>query len=227
MIRKLFLLAAILCFCSLALAKSGLMLGLDAGGAMTDIRGDWQSGAPQKFKDGMLIGGHAELVFDTAPLIPHAALRFEALFSQKGFKDQVHQVDEEGHYIGWKTFGTVHADEVTLSALYIMRISLAGIKPFVEIGPEAGLPLHAKETVELSEFNGSSFYPSYWSKKTNWGINIGTGAAIPLFNGELAGRLRYNYGLTNLFRYSDRLSPTVKIHTKGYELMVGYGFWVL
>jgi hypothetical protein len=220
------LLLCITLFCvGTVMAQPRLKAGVKVGGMLADIRGKWNEDAPQKFKTGLMAGGSVEYITDSAPLWPHVGLRLEALYVQKGFKDQVQQTDEWGHGLGWKTAGTVYVDEIVLAAFYVARFPLRGITPFTEIGPEIGFPLYAKEIIEFGEWADHAYYPSYWSKKPNVGLNFGVGMTVPAGHGELTIDARYNLGLTNMFRYKNTiLWNNMTVYTTGIQLLVGYNF---
>jgi hypothetical protein len=134
--------------------------------------------------------------------------------------DQVMRTDENARQLGWFTAGTVYINELVVSPLYVLRIPARGFDPFVQLGPEFGFNLSAKEVMK-SEFGGAeSKNPWGWKKDPNLSINAGVGVAMPMKGGEGSLDVRYNLGLTNMSG-----SPFAKtIKTNGIQLVVGYSF---
>jgi hypothetical protein len=109
------------------------------------------------------------------------------------------------------------------------------IKRYAFFGPTFGFLLSAEVD---AEFDNQTFTADIkeTSKKTDFGILLGTGASFPLGRGELFFDGRYSAGFANLskggtvqFKHGSEIrqketSSRDEISTKGFQIMAGYLF---
>jgi len=191
---------------------------------LTNVSGPLTDNAPYKPKPGILGGGSIEWLPGYAPGKWNSGVRLELLYAQKGWKDQVQHTDEEGHLLGWSTVGTMHVDELVLSALYTLRIPAEKVTPILPFGPEAGFNLRADEVISSALGGGTWKNPWHWKHQPNLGLNTGAGITFPVGAGELSCDARYNLGLTNMTQSHYSLVSPIK--TSGIQLVFGYSFRV-
>jgi hypothetical protein len=221
-VHALILVFTLAAFCTVATARPVLLVGAKIGPNLANVQTDLYKGAPYKPKPGLIVGGSVEIYGASSSLLPHLGLRLEALYVQKGWKDQVMRTDNSGNELGWGTFGTVHVDELVVSPLLVLRVPVGGVAPYVLAGPEAGFNLSNKEKLA----SGGTWSDAYhWKKSPNFGLNAGAGIAFKQWIGELSAEVRYNLGLTNMTEANSVFVS--KIKTNGLQVFLGYSINVL
>ena len=209
---------ALLGLCLALPAEATVRVGIKAGPNFADISGDLNSAAPYKPKPGLIVGGLLEWT-TTKAMVLRPGIRLEALYVQKGWKDQVNQVDENAREQGWITVGTVHIDELVIAPSLVVRLPLGVVVPYALVGPEAGLHLSSKEKLKAG---GDWVNPWAWKKDPNFGLNVGAGVAFNQWIGEMVIEGRYNLGLSDMTGANSE--SVKKIKTNGIQLFLGYNF---
>jgi hypothetical protein len=196
---------------SWAASAFGVKGGLNLANIAEDPKAQ---GFSYDIRTGIMVGGSVEI-----PLTPtnKLTLRGEALYVMKGSKIS-------GSILGVDTKSTIAVDELVLAPFLVFRFPSQGFTPFLQFGPELGLNVTHKIKVEATA-NGQSASETDnlddWGS-TNFGINIGAGAAIPAGRGEVLFDVRYNLGLANM--YTGPGTGTDK--TNGIQILIGYNFTV-
>ena len=139
--------------------------------------------------------------------------RLEAMVVQKGWR-------MEYEALGYKNEASANIDEFVLAPSLVVRFPSEKLTPYIMGGMELGINLDAKYK---TEFLGSTIEGGIddWSK-TNAGLNIGAGGAIPTGQGEIIVEIRYNLGLYNMITDGGEQS----IKTNGTQVVFGYMFSV-
>ena len=203
-------------------AESRLLAGVRVGPNLADIKTSMMNGALYKPKPGLLAGVSVEWMPNYSDKHLTSGVRLDVMYAEKGWTDRVIRTDEHARNLGWFTAGTVYINELVVSPLYVLRIPVRGFTPFVQLGPEFGFNLSAKEILNSEIGGGESKNPWGWKKDPNLSLNAGVGVAMPMKGGEGSLDVRYNLGLTNMSG-----SPFAKsIKTNGIQLVVGYSFAV-
>ena len=208
-----FTLMALLVFSTPLWAASAF--GVKGGLNLANIAEDPEpEGVSIGIRTGIAVGGSVEI-----PLTPtnKLTLRGEVLYVMKGTKLSGTEADYD-----FKS--TITVDELVVAPFLVFRFPSQGFTPFLQFGPEVGLNVTHKYKSEVT-INGVSTSGSGnlddWAS-TNFGLNIGAGAAIPAGRGEVLFDVRYNLGLANM--YTGPGTGTDK--TNGIQLLMGYNFTV-
>jgi len=163
---------------------------------------------------GFQIGGFAEFkISDTFSFQP------ELMYSAQGGKESYTE----------SFSGVKHTEEITTKLGYLNIPLMAKFyvaKSFsLEVGPQIGFLLSAKDNYEITEsFNGSSFSASESedikdiTNSVNFGLNFGAGYD---FTENLSAGLRYNVGLTNIYDTDD---DDYNVKNSVFSISLGYKF---
>jgi hypothetical protein len=157
-----------------------------------------------KMKVGFVGGG-----FITYSLTDLFAIQPELLFSMKGSKHDV-------------TGGTAENKLTYIEIPVFFRVQLVGaptFKPNFYAGPEIAFLLSAKASGPgYSDVDIKSDL-----KSTDFGIIGGVGADFPMGTGKLTVDIRYDAGLSKVFKTVSGF-PEAKINNSAITFLVGYGF---
>jgi hypothetical protein len=194
-----------------AASAFGVKGGLNLANIAEDPKGE---GVSYGIRTGIMVGGSVEI-----PLTPtnKLTLRSEALYAMKGSKIS-------GSIGGVDVKSTIQVDELVVAPFLVFRFPSQGFTPFLQFGPELGLNVTHKAKSEATA-NGQSASETTdltdWAS-TNFGLNLGAGAAIPAGRGEVLFDVRYNLGLANMYTGAGSLTDK----TNGIQILIGYNFTV-
>jgi hypothetical protein len=184
--------------------------GVKAGLNLANMTFDPSEGTSTSIRTGIGIGGDVEFSLTPTNKI---TLRTDVMYMMKGAKDK-------GTLLGYDYTATYKVDEIVVAPFLVFRFPSGGATPFLQVGPELGLNVTKKVSVEAAGVTASGDI-SDWSG-TNFGLNLGGGVAVPTGKAEVVFDARYNLGLTNMYTGSG--GGTIK--TNGIQFLVGYNFSV-
>ena len=211
-------------------AKVGLNIASWGGKHAKDIAPDSRMG--------FALGG-----FITYTISDNFAIQPEILYTRKGAKQKIDEVEEDPF------FGTIRATlDLTATVNYLEIPILArltiptqgGLEPYLFAGPALSIKLNdkLKSSIKLT-INGEPFLEFAVSqdadvKSTDFGLVLGAGAAFPAAQGKLTVDARYTLGLTSLqlpaFEESEegeegqQAQYTADVKNRVISVMVGYSF---
>jgi len=211
-------------------------LGIKGGLSAANVSVSRWEGKPLQTKYGMAAG----LIVEIPTANRYITVRCEGMYVQKGAREK--DSYDEQYYDGsiyhseWDQKGMI--DEIVLAPFFVVRVPTQSVTPFFEIGPEIGFNTR-RDIVWTSSHRITGEYPEsesrsgtdrmYFWDKTNLGLNLGVGMAVPSGKGEMILDLRYNIGLKDM----NTTSPSdyygdehITATTHAVQLLIGYNFSV-
>ncbi|UWY28447.1 PorT family protein [Flavobacterium sp. TR2] len=205
--KKKFLVAIAVMVFSFTNAQN-VKFGVKGGINLSTFTGDIENVSS---KVGFQAGGFAEL-----KLSDKFSIQPEVLYSAQGAK-----IKENGETYTYKeNINTSYLNVPVLAKYYIVN------KFSVEAGPQIGFLLGAKSKWEETSSEGEKYSGNESVKDSfksvDFGLNVGAGYD---FTENISAGVRYNFGMSNIFKSSDPLdSSDSKIHNNVISLSVGYKF---
>jgi hypothetical protein len=163
-------------------AAGKIGFGGKAGLAISKITGDDADGLDSR--TGFALGGYLEF-----PIAPTVAFRPEAMYIQKGAKEDLSGVDM-----------TFKLDYIEVPLLLVVKIptETGSVTPEFFAGPAIGMNVTAKVTGEYEGESESIDIDN--AKSMDLGVTVGGGAAFKVGEAnKLTIDVRYTLGLTKLF----------------------------
>jgi hypothetical protein len=155
-------------------------------------------------RTGIIAGVFGELL---VPVVSNLSLRGDLLYVQKGTKYNFLDSDV-----------TVSEDEITFAPYLAYSLtSITRIQPFIEVGPELGVNVRDRTTV-----NGHAHGSGGAWNAMNLSINFGAGLLIPIHNHSLTIDGRYNSGLTDMGTWIPNYIDGTRTWTNGFQVLIGY-----
>jgi hypothetical protein len=196
-------------------AGFGLQLGNYFGNAARES--SWHSDT--EFKSGIILGLMLE---DKLTKSNRLRLRGELHYVRKGWKESGEirvSLSRTREYSG-----DVTLEEMVVSVLLIVPLSQSRTSIYLLGGPEIGLN-HSANADYMTELGNDNTNLPDWSK-VNPGLNIGCGVEFGAGKGAWLLELRYNRGLSNLYKGSGSGLGLAKYEarTYGMALLAGYRF---
>lgn len=183
--------------------------GVKGGLNLSNFTGD-TDGLDLKSKAGFNVGGFVEI-----KLSDKFAIQPEILYSTQGTKAEVEEFELEGNFYDAQVCFNLSYINVPVMFKYY-----AAEKFSIEAGPQIGFLTSAKTKTEVDGFNGSNELDvKDMFESIDFGLNFGAGYN---FTDHLSAGLRYNLGLSNIFK--TEAGDDSKVQNGVFSINVGYAF---